>query len=377
MKVLYITNGDGPSGSSTALLNIIFCLKDKADIEVVFPRKKGDFSKKLEAMGIRCYHFRYTMCIYSQEKNPLKRIAHNLYTIMLRHYGLVRLLLIVNRTKPDIIHTNNGPTDIGYRCAKMMGIRHVWHLREYVNKDFHFHLIPSFDAYTKQYADTINTCITITDGVKNHFHLKDNAVTIYDGALTGEPLQSDKKEKIFLFAGRVQEAKGAFSLLKAYSDYVRGGGSYDLVFAGSCTKDYELSMTNFIKENNLYERVKILGYRKDVNELMSRASALFVPSRFEGFGFITAEAMYNHCLVVGRDTAGTKEQFDNGLKLTGKEIGLRFQDDADITRIMFDIEKNDYSDYVDRAFKVASSLYGAEKNALRIFNLYKKILKKE
>mgnify|MGYP004558455027 FL=1 len=374
MKVLYITNGDGPSGSSTALLNIISCLKDKAYIEVVFPRKKGDFSKKLEAMGIRCYHFRYTMSTYSQDKNPLKRSIYNLYTILLRYYGLFKLLLIVNRTKPDIIHTNNGPTDIGYRCAKIMGIRHVWHLREYVDKDFGFHLIPSFEAYTRQYADPANTCITITDGVKNHFHLKDNAVTIYDGALTGEPLQSDKKEKTFLFAGRLQEAKGAFSLLQAYSDYVRGGGSYNLVFAGFSPKDYELSMRNYIKENGLCERVKLLGYRTDVNVLMSRASALFVPSRFEGFGFITAEAMYNHCLVVGRDLAGTKEQFDNGLRFTGKETGLRFMDDTEMTRIMFDIEKNDYSDYVDRAFRVASSLYGAEKNALRVYNLYKKIL---
>lgn len=42
--------------------------------------------------------------------------------------------------------------------------------------------------------------------------------------------------------------------------------------------------------------------------------ALIVPSPFEAFGLITAEAMFNKCLVIGRDTAGTKEQFDNGQK---------------------------------------------------------------
>lgn len=376
MKVLYITNGDGSSGSSTALLNIISSLKDKVDIEVVFPHKKGCFSEQLEKMGITCYHFRYTMSVYSKNKNPMKRLFFNLYTLFLRYYGVVKLLSIVNKIKPDIIHSNNGLTEIGYQCAKIKGIPHVWHLREYVDKDFEFCPIPSFLSYTRKYADSINTCITITDGVKNHFHLGCNAVTIYDGALKGKPIESDIKEKIFLFAGRLQEAKGVFCLLKAFADYVSEGGTYDLWYAGECPIETERSMVKLIDEYGLKKRVKMLGYRKDVNRLMSSAKALFVPSRFEGFGFITAEAMYNHCLVVGRNTAGTKEQFDNGLRLTGKEIGLRFMKDEEMTHIMFDIEENDYSDYVNRAFGVVSSLYTADKNASSIYRLYEDLLNK-
>lgn len=41
MKILYITNGDGYAGASYALENIIACLEDRCDIEVVFPRKGG------------------------------------------------------------------------------------------------------------------------------------------------------------------------------------------------------------------------------------------------------------------------------------------------------------------------------------------------
>lgn len=48
MKILYITNGDGYAGASYALENIIACLEDRCDIEVVFPRKRGEFSASLE-----------------------------------------------------------------------------------------------------------------------------------------------------------------------------------------------------------------------------------------------------------------------------------------------------------------------------------------
>ena len=68
---------------------------------------------------------------------------------------------------------------------------------------------------------------------------------------------------------------------------------------------------------------------------------LIVPSIFEGFGFITAEGMANGCVVLGRNTAGTKEQFDNGVKMTGKEIGVRFIDDNEMLQIKRNLsEKN-------------------------------------
>jgi len=47
--------------------------------------------------------------------------------------------------------------------------------------------------------------------------------------------------------------------------------------------------------------------RDDVYAIMSRATALIVPSHFEGFGRITAEAMFNGCLVAGYNSAGTRE----------------------------------------------------------------------
>ena len=65
--------------------------------------------------------------------------------------------------------------------------------------------------------------------------------------------------------------------------------------------------------------IELLGYRKDIPELMSNAKCLIVPSPNEAFGFITAEGMFNGCLVVGKNTAGTKIQFDNCKKYAGRD----------------------------------------------------------
>lgn len=377
MKVLYITNGDGYAGASIALENIISCLKDKIDIEVVFPRRKGDFSKKLEAMGIKCYHFRYTMNVYPSDSSIfLKKGLKILYIKIANAFACRRIRKIVRDARIDIIHTNVGPVDIGYKVAKKTGIPHVWHLREYINKDFGLKPIPSFGEYIKKYQDSVNTCVCITEDVIKHFHVEQNGVCIYDGPLKGKSYNCQKKKDYFLFAGRLQEAKGDRLLLESFAKYVDEGGIFDLYYAGIGAKNRIQMLKQFVKDRNIQNRVFFLGHRNDVYHLMSEARALFVPSRFEGFGFITAEAMYNHCLVVGRNTAGTKEQFDNGIKMTGREIGIRFDKDTDLPSIMFSLEKESYTECINAAYKTVCSLYMSKYSAEKIFQLYNQLSKK-
>lgn len=178
-----------------------------------------------------------------------------------------------------------------------------------------------------------------------------------------------------MFVGRLQEAKGDISLLQAFVQYVERGGKFNLWYAGVASKERMKILEEIVTRHNIEDRVFFLGFRDDVNILMSKAQALFVPSRFEGFGFITAEAMYNHCLVVGRNTAGTKEQFDKGLEITGREIGVRFNQNSEMVDRMFDVEYTDYSELCNRAYQVVSTMYKAEINASKIEALYKSILK--
>ena len=117
--------------------------------------------------------------------------------------------------------------------------------------------------------------------------------------------------------------------------------------------------------------------RKDIYDLMYNAKALIVPSRHEGFGFITAEAMFNGCLVIGRNTSGTKEQMDNGLKETGSEIALRFETEDELVNRLKEVEKNDiayYRDMILRAQQVVLNKYTTEAHAANVISLYKRLL---
>ena len=87
--------------------------------------------------------------------------------------------------------------------------------------------------------------------------------------------------------------------------------------------------------------------------------------------------MYNKCLVIGRNTGGTREQFDNGCKLFNSEIGLRFNTQEDLIKLigLVDFDRIEKSQYVENAFLTVNQLYSESQNVDNIICFYKEILK--
>ena len=203
---------------------------------------------------------------------------------------------------------------------------------------------------------------------------------IYDGVFSKQQIHSLKKnvskDNYILFAGRIEEAKCPLDLLVAFSQFHKLYPDVRVLFAGSYCEEssYFQKCKQYVEIMKLSDFVSFLGPRMDIYDLMSKALMLVVPSRFEGFGFITAEAMLNKCVVIGRNTAGTKEQFDNGLKYSGKEIAYRFDNNSQLFECMVKAIECDNREMVEAAYKSVVHLYNVEDNVLKLEEYYTKIL---
>lgn len=116
-----------------------------------------------------------------------------------------------------------------------------------------------------------------------------------------------------------------------------------------------------------------------VKTLMHKALALVVASKAEAFGRVTAEAMFAGCLVIGRNTAGTKEQFDNGLLFSQREIGLRFSSINELASLFNQIMENGVVTYfpmIKAAQDTVAHLYSEEQYVSAIYDFYKYVLHK-
>lgn len=375
MKVLYITNSVGMGGASVAILNMLpYLIKFGVEPYVLYP-EYGEFSSKLNELKIKNDILYNPLEIYPKIKG--------IKSFLKFPYSLIKLILSIKKSylllckyvedfKPDIIHTNVGPIHIGYKVAKKYNIPHVWHIREYQIEDFGMHPFPSLHSYIKKLHDQKNICISITKEIFRHFNLdpqKDKV--IYDGVINKNncPTINNKKDNYILFAGRLEDAKGIKSLIKAYNKYRESGGKLDLLIAGKGSSTYILECNNLVL-SQYKENVVFLGERKDVFRLMYNALIFVVPSRNEGFGFITAEAMFNGTIVIGRNSGGTKEQFDNGLEFSGEEIAYRYITDDELVTLLLKLEKEiDYHKLI-MAQKVVCELYNIETQSQKVFNIY-------
>ena len=388
MKVAYITNSSGSLGGATkALLQLVNELA-RYGVEplIVLPDTEGIYSD-LKKKGIKVYALNYRMNIYP----PLRGLKDFLFFIprsigrfMLTRKTANRLAAILKENEIQLVHSNSSVVEIGRLAAAKLNIPHIYHVREYGDADFKMHYIPS-KSYAHLMMRQSNT-ICITEGIQKHHgldkanRLKGRSVVIYDGVLPQQSVPTfSEKGNYFLFAGRLEPAKGLDFMLKGYCEYAKSTSNpLPLKVAGHQRRpDYLAMIKEYIHQNGLDAHVELLGPRSDIFDLMREAKAIVIASPFEGFGFCMAEAMFNGCLVIGRDLTGTHEQFEKGLEKQGAEIGFRYKTTEELTHILQEVGHSPITKYLEmkkRAFVTVNTLYTSEHCADQVYQYYKTLI---
>jgi len=111
--------------------------------------------------------------------------------------------------------------------------------------------------------------------------------------------------KIVLAVGRLAEAKDYPNLLKACRIVFEKVPEAMLWIAGG--GDLEDDLKAMAIDLGVVDRVHFLGVRSDIPALMNAADVFALPSAWEGFGLVVAEAMACGKVVVATDSGGVKE----------------------------------------------------------------------
>lgn len=150
-----------------------------------------------------------------------------------------------------------------------------------------------------------------------------------------ELFQPDLTEPYFLFVGTLEPRKNLARLLEAYKEVANRGVSHHLVIAGA--KGWESDIASVITGLALSERVHVLGHVSEplLHGLYQGATALMLPSLYEGFGLPALEAMQYGIPVIGSNVASIPEVVGQGGILVDP------QSTAEITSAMVRIVENE------------------------------------
>ncbi len=135
----------------------------------------------------------------------------------------------------------------------------------------------------------------------------DLPVTAADPAGLRASLAVDPQRPVVLAAARLDPGKGLDVLIEAASRVE--GASF--VIAGDGPERRALRIR--ITELGLGGRVRLLGWRDDLRELLAAVDLFVQPSRHEALSIAVLEAMAAGCPVVATDAGGTRESVDDGV----------------------------------------------------------------
>ena len=384
MKVIYILNSTLLySGATKAFMKLISGLKEcGVSPIVILPDKCGIFNSIIR-MGIPVYVINHRMNTYPYSRTNNERVLffpRLILRVIINVIAIFRLFWIVRKQKADIIHTNIGVDVIGYIVSRILSIPHIYHIREHADL-LGMNYFPYKKAFISQLNNDNSYSICVTRSIQRHYNQtdNDNSIVIYDGILNkNQSLQCVRKENYFLFAGRVEAIKGLEFLIDSYIEYCKKTDViYPLYICGLIRNDaFFDTITKKIKYERIDKFVFFLGEREDIYEIMKKATAIVICSPEEGFGLCMAEAMFYGCLVIGRDTSGTKEQMDNGKNICENEIAIRFNTRQELSEKLLELttEPTKYEEYVQRAFDVVNKLYTVETCTRNVLGFYNHIL---
>ena len=382
MKVLFIFHTPWlKGGASKSGLTLVKGLKDR-DVEVVaLCPAEGELSEALRKNGIEVRVFGYEWAYPYFQRTPagvLKFLPKLMLQRIRNRKALRRMLGFAREYAPDVVHTNSGVADSGLKIAKALGLPHVTHFREFGWKDCSAIMWHErgMSGYPRQHAIAIGK-----EMLDFHSRGGSDIRLIYNGIVPSGALRlSEIKDPWILYVGGLYKEKGIEDMLKAYAMLPADlRESHRLKIAGTAMDN---GFAGFLKsladELEISDTIDWLGERDDVADLMLRARLLVVPSHHEAFGRIVVEAMANGCPVVGRDSDGVKEQFDNGLHLTGDEIGVRFssvEQLSDILREELGKDARESLPMLKRAQTAVENLYSVEGYVDKVIEYYQDIAK--
>ena len=351
---------------------------------VVMPDRKGIYSS-IADMDIPTIITRYYDTVYPWLKSVIDYLLFIPRIIVHRtvnFFAIRKITKAVRNKGIMLVHTNVSISTIGYWVSRRLGIPHVYHIREYVDTDFglHFFLSRNYFYHLLTSPNSYNICIT--KDIQRYFRQegRPESRVIYNGIQESiDTMPHEVKKDYFLYAGRLIEAKGVLDMLEAYANYQKQATNIIPLYIIGDHPEHAFynKLITFIQQNGLEDCVKIFEQRPDIKEFMMHAQAIVIPSRSEGFGRCMPEAMFCGCLAIGNNTAGTREQLDNGVEITGEEIALRYETKEQLTSLFHDISIHSeeyYTQYKERAFTTVNQLYSSENNIANVYSFFNDIL---
>ncbi len=398
IRILYVSfRSDFRDGTQISLYNLISNLKDlNLDITVAAPHR-GRLFDEVKKFGIKGYGLRFSVLFPRWFK---KGVVLQGIISFLRAFPLLPIFLSLKRI--DLIHVNTLNTMDFAVAGRLLFIPVVWHFRDPIfgsqwpGVQFTFlHLLSDRIICVSEFSRNLYRNFIRRYGFKDKSVVVLNAVNVdtfsapHGGAKFREELGIDKSTIAVGLIGNIAERKGIDTFLDTAKAIIVKNRLKDTEFlfliVGKAVSEYARGLHSRIEKWGLSDRIILLGFRSDIEEVISGLDICVLPSTVEPFGRVIVESMLLGTPVIGSRSGGIPEIIEDGksglLVRPGDEddlsekIRLLSSDKKLYDRLVKNgrkrvVERFNMKRHVDGVLEVYQDLI-REKTSLKRFDLYR------
>jgi len=385
LRILFVLNTVALYGANRSAIELACGLqKTGQDIYFFIPKEdridqKHKLKKELEIYNFQYVFLNYYPSVHSDQK---EKVSERLFREKANQQCMNEMKKYIEKWRIDIIHTNSLTHLIGAKLSRHLNKPHVWHIREALKQDYG--LIYDFRLQYKYELCRSEQIICISNYVRKiHKRMLSgaNVVTLKDGFnidhyILDEGFKKNKKCCTILLCGCIQESKGQLDAVKAMDNLVN---KYKLTniylkIVGDGSGEYIQKIKSYIHSANIEKYIDIIPFQPDLRELRKHADMALMCSKNEALGRVTVEEMLSENLVIGADSAGTKEIIKDG------ETGYLYKtgNAKDLSRKIYNavIHWEEQEIIIKNARKYAKKVFNGDRYANRMLEIYGNILQK-
>lgn len=312
MKILHITIGIGVGGVATFIEELLEDLSKENKVTLVC------FEKNIEK--------------YRKEKLKNVNIIFFNQTSMYSLKNIFRLRKLIREN--DIIHSHLFPAQYITVIASLF-LNKVLITTEHSTtnnrrKYFIFKLIDKI--FYSKYRKIITVSETARINLINWIGMKSKIKTIYNGIdldkyRNGKNIRNElwnlkKEDKLICMIARFippKDHKTVIEAMKLLPENIK------CIFVGIGQQMSEIE--EYVKIQNLQTRIKFLGYREDIPNIIKSCDIGVLATGYEGFGFVAIETLAGEIPFLGSNVSGLKEvlKYYDFLFENGNEKDLAFK----------------------------------------------------
>ena len=320
MNILFLHSSSDLYGASKIILAVNeLCFKKGHQCTVVLS-EDGPLASKLKALGATVI-FSDLGILRRQYLNPV-----GILNRLVANYKAYHFLARLCRTeKIDLIYSNTTGVIVGVFVASRLGIRHIWHVHEIIEKPYLLFRILSLLINTKN-----NQAIAVSEAVKKHWtkYVAPHKIDVlYNGVdyWLFENITNDLRQTLNISAdtiligmmGRVHFWKGQDYFVKIAGELFKQHKNVHFLIVGDVFAGYEYlheNINTLIVANHLQGHVTQLPFRADITNVYGALDIFILPSLLpDPAPLVVTEAMASGLAVVATAQGGAMEMIENNV----------------------------------------------------------------